>query len=105
MPKAKGRKKVSSAYTQPAQKRTHVEQISEPANTATVRRPAQTPLRTSQGLFMAALVALGCWGLAASFFFFTTDPNHYLFGGMAALMALMWSFSFAVRLRKILQQK
>jgi hypothetical protein len=58
-----------------------------------------------QGLIMTAMVALGCWGLAISFAFFTNDSNHYLFGGMAALMALMWSVSFAVRLRKLSQRK
>jgi hypothetical protein len=54
---------------------------------------------------MSALVSLGCWGLAISFIFFSTDSNHYLFGGMAALMALMWSFSFGLRLRKVMRQK
>ncbi len=49
---------------------------------------------------MSALVALGCWGMAISFAFFSADPNHYLFAGMAALMALMWSFSLGLRIRK-----
>ncbi len=49
---------------------------------------------------MSALVALGCWGMAISFALFSADPNHYLFAGMAALMGLMWSFSFGLRIRR-----
>jgi hypothetical protein len=52
---------------------------------------------------MSGLVALGCWGLAISFAFFSTDPNHYLFAGMAVLMALIWSFSFGLRVHKLRQ--
>src|SRR6185312_5873821 len=50
-------------------------------------------------LLLPALVALGCWGMAISFIFFSTYADRYVFGGMAALMALMWSFSFALRVR------
>lgn len=50
-----------------------------------------------------ALVALGCWGMAFSFFFFYADPNRNLYAGMAALMALLWTISFALRLRKMMQ--
>jgi hypothetical protein len=49
---------------------------------------------------MSALVTLGCWGMAISFAFFSADPNHYLFAGMAALMGLMWSFSLGLRIRR-----
>jgi hypothetical protein len=48
------------------------------------------------------MVALGCWGMAFSFFVFSTDPNHVLFAGMGVLMALLWSFSLAIRIRKLL---
>jgi len=48
------------------------------------------------------MVALGCWGMAFSFLVLTTEPNHILFGGMAVLMALLWTFSFGMRLRKLL---
>ena len=58
-----------------------------------------------QSSFCPALVALGCWGMAFSFFFFYADPNHNLYGGMAALMALLWTISFALRLRKIMQAR
>jgi hypothetical protein len=53
---------------------------------------------------MAACVALGCWGFAFSFAFLTNDPNRYVYGGMAAVLALIWSLLFAMRLRKWLQQ-
>jgi hypothetical protein len=48
------------------------------------------------------MVTLGCWGMAFSFFVFSSDANHVLFAGMAALMALLWTFSVGVRVRKLL---
>lgn len=49
------------------------------------------------------MVALGCWGMTLSFiFFYTGDPNHYLYAGMAAIMALIWTFSAVLRIRKTL---
>jgi hypothetical protein len=48
------------------------------------------------------MVALGCWGMAFSFFFLYNDPNHLLFGGIAVLMALIWTFSVSLRIRKLL---
>ncbi|MBV9709421.1 MAG: hypothetical protein JO011_00745 [Ktedonobacteraceae bacterium] len=69
--------------------------------------PARQPSGTANvsALIMPAMVALGCWGMAFSFTVFSTDPNHLLFGGMAALMALMWSISSGIRMRKVLRQK
>ena len=55
-----------------------------------------------QSLLFPAMVALGCWGMAFSFFFLYNDPNHLLFGGMAVLMALIWTFSVSLRIRKLL---
>jgi hypothetical protein len=49
---------------------------------------------------MPGMVALGCWGLAFSFLFFSKEANHTLFGAMAALMAVMWSVMFYMRWRK-----
>ena len=57
-----------------------------------------------QDLLMAGCVALGCWGFAFSFVFTTTDPNRYTYGALAAMLALIWSVLFAMRLRKWLQQ-
>ena len=48
------------------------------------------------------MVALGCWGMAFTLIFLTNDQNRYLIGGMAALIALLWTFSFGARLRKLL---
>ena len=61
--------------------------------------------RNTQNLVTAAMIALGCWGMSISFIFFTSDPNRYLWGGMAALIAIMWSFLLSVRVRKALQQR
>lgn len=54
---------------------------------------------------MPIMVVLGCWGLAVFFAVFSTEPNRLLFAGMAVLMALMWSFSLGLRLRKMMQRK
>ena len=40
--------------------------------------------------------------MAFSSLVLTTESNHILFGGMAVLMALLWTFSFGMRLRKLL---
>ena len=52
---------------------------------------------------MPSLVALGCWGLAFSFIFLTNEANHYLFGGMAVVMAVMWSIIAGMRLVRMRQ--
>jgi hypothetical protein len=66
------------------------------------RRFVSPPVAGPQSLVFPGMVALGCWGMAYTLMFLTTDPNRYLFGGMAVLMALLWSFSFGVRVRKLL---
>ncbi len=48
------------------------------------------------------MVALGCWGMAFTLAFFYTDPNRFLFAGMAALMALLWTYNAVTRIRKAL---
>ncbi len=81
-------------------------QVSEhPANTGV--RPVRklTSLDNAQALLMPSLVALGSWGIAFTFTFLTTQPNHLLFGGMAALMALLWSVSLGVRAQRMMQRK
>jgi len=55
-----------------------------------------------QSLVFPAMVALGSWGMAFTIIFLTNDPNRYLIGGMAVLIALFWSFSFGIRMRKLL---
>jgi hypothetical protein len=53
----------------------------------------------ARGLVMPAIVGVGCW-LFAYGLTVTSDPNRYLLAGMAALIALMWSISFFIRLRR-----
>lgn len=71
-----------------------------------LRRPGEKATQKAmQNLWMSALIALGCWGMAFSFAFLTSDENHFLFAGMAALMALMWSYNFSLRLRQTRRKK
>jgi len=58
-----------------------------------------------QSLIFPGMVALGCWLMAYTLMFLTTDPNRFLFGGLAVLIALLWSFSLGVRVRKLLLQQ
>jgi hypothetical protein len=45
-----------------------------------------------QNVVFSAMVALGCWGFTIfCLFFYTVDPNHYLYSGILALTALGWS--------------
>jgi hypothetical protein len=111
MPKTRKRKQgtaqrstigtVKSANTRSA--------VQQPTGTraASVSRALAQPAGSPRGLIWPALVALGCWGMAASFFFFSNDPNHVVFGALVVLMALLWTFSFGLRLRKmmVLRQK
>lgn len=107
MPKAKARKR-GKARSNATPKATRVTQTDAPPVVESRVRPQAKQRAQSSGtqnLVMAGMVALGCWGMAVSFIFFTTDPNRYIYGGIAVLMALMWSSMFGVRLRKSMQQK
>ena len=73
------------------------------STTITDRRFLSPSVSGPQGLIFPAMVALGCWLMAFTLIFLTNDPNRYLFGGMAVLIALLWSFSLGVRVRKLLQ--
>ena len=57
----------------------------------------------AQGIVMPVFVALGCWGLAISFLFFFPDPNHVLYGGMAAAMGLIWSIMVGLRISRVVR--
>ena len=105
MPKSRKRKRGSaSKSTQNAPATTNsVVKTPTTGRTNSNKRAARSPAaRGSQSLIWPVMVALGCWGMAISFFVFSNDPNHVLFAGMAALMALMWTFSVVVRIRKLL---
>ena len=117
MPKARKRKKVIGRERSTQSRSGNTSQIaavsqngySDPAlagNAARVNRPLQTPMvRGPQSLIFPTMVALGCWGMAFTFLFLSTDPNRTIFSVMAALMALLWSFSLGIRVRKLVQQR
>jgi hypothetical protein len=72
-------------------------------DTTNVNRSFLSPsVSGPQSLVFPAMVALGSWGMAFTILFLTNDPNRYLFGGMSVLIALFWSFSFSIRMRKLL---
>jgi hypothetical protein len=72
-------------------------------STTSVNRGFLSPsVSGPQSLVFPAMVGLGSWGMAFTLIFLTNDPNRYLIGGMAVLIALFWSFSFGIRLRKLL---
>jgi hypothetical protein len=66
-------------------------------------RTLQSPkARGPESLIWPVMVTLGCWGMAFSFLVFSKDANHVLFAGIAVLMALLWTLSVGVRIRKLL---
>ena len=72
-------------------------------NATLANRPFLSPAVSGpQKLILPAMVASGCWLMAYTLVFLTNDPNRYIFGGMAVLMGLLWTFSFGVRVRKLL---
>jgi predicted lipid-binding transport protein (Tim44 family) len=80
--------------------------IQQPSPAApTSRARPTTATQGTQGLLMSGMVALGCWGLAAYYAFIMNDSNHFLFGGFAAVLALLWSFSFGLRVRRWQQKR
>ncbi|MDQ2714625.1 MAG: hypothetical protein M3Z08_06940 [Chloroflexota bacterium] len=116
MPKSSARRKGRgpSSHKRPGstgngnQGAASLQQASQGQATRTVQSKrgfSSPPVLSAQSLLWPFMVALGCWGLAISFVFFSVDPNHTLYGALAALMALLWSFSFAIRVRKLLQQR
>lgn len=43
--------------------------------------------------------------MAYTLIFLTNDTNRYSIGGLAVLMALLWTFSFSLRVRKLMQMR
>ncbi len=116
MPKARKRKKVigregaTQARVMSTGQRVAVSQNGHSdaalAGAARVNRTVQSPVvRGPQSLIFPTMVALGCWGMAFTFLFLSTDPNRSIYSVMAVLMALLWSFSLGVRVRKMMQQR
>jgi hypothetical protein len=117
MPKAQKRRKASASTAQSriaaaaqsassSQKNRAVpagSQNAKSANTTNINRRFLSPAVSGpQSLIFPAMVALGCWLMAYTLMFLTNDPNRYLLGGMAVLIALLWTFSLGVRVRKLL---
>jgi hypothetical protein len=107
MPKARRRKKEtvkkSVQSARPSQTQHSGTKPTTTPGVTTRGRPFLSPgVRGPQSLIFPGMVALGCWGMAFSFFVFSTDANHNLFAGMSVLIALLWTFSFSMRLRKLL---
>ena len=69
------------------------------------RRFLSPRVASPQSLIFPAMIASGCWLMAYTLVFLTNDTNRYLIGGLAVLMALLWTFSFGVRVRKLLIQR
>ena len=115
MSKARRKKGVARKNATSTRPESQLRDTSVTTSTATDERTAQASRATRrveptsrangasgyQSLIMPGMVTLGCLGLAISFSFFTTDANRFLYGGIAALMALMWAYSFWMRLQKI----
>ncbi len=55
-----------------------------------------------QSLIFPGMIAAGCWLMAYTLIFLTNDNDRYILGGLAVLMALLWTFSFGMRVRKLL---
>jgi hypothetical protein len=107
MPKARKQKSRSGNTGKPRVRSEGVQQqkksVGIPQGSAvTSRRLNQAKSPSPQSLILPVMVALGCWGMAVSFLFFYNDPNHLLYGGMAVCMALIWSFSLGLRIRRML---
>jgi len=76
--------------------------VSEKVRASKKRVGGQTAgVSSYQALVMPVIVALGGIGLAIFYAFFTTDPNRFLYAGMALLIASTWLFSFWLRLRRM----
>jgi hypothetical protein len=106
MPKTKVRKKRTGSVRSVRVHAGQTAHSSSQQNTGTVPITTTQPVRRAvpkqpsfMNLVMAAMVALGCWGFAISYIFFTTNPDRYALGGLAILLALTWSVYFGIRLR------
>jgi len=109
MPKTKARKRgAQSTQPQGKQETGQVSQqgaIPRPRASRSAARGSVVASRMDalQGLLMPTFVALGCFGLAVSFIFFFPDPNHVLYGGMAAAMGIIWSIIIGLRIARVVR--
>ena len=104
MTKTRARKRGrTSSHSQQAHQETTYTQGKTTAQTGRGKKTQNPRTKAAENLFMPSLVALGCWGLAFSFIFLTSDTNHYLYGGMAVVMAVMWTVMVIMRVNKMRQ--
>jgi hypothetical protein len=97
---------VSASSTHKASPTTVSNANANGTNRALANRPLFSPrVAGPQSLIFPAMIAAGCWLMAYTLMFLTNDTNRYLIGGLAVLMALLWTFSFGMRVRKLLIQR
>ena len=105
MAKTKARKRMTTQRSV-AQGTRQIQQDSTsltPRRNATRGSVVASRMDAAQGMLMPAFVALGSWGLAISFLFFFPDPNHILYGGLAAAMGLIWSIIVGLRISRVMR--
>lgn len=94
---------VSASSTQKAPVTPFSDANANGTHTTVTNRSFLAPRVTGpQSLIFPAMIAAGCWLMAYTVIFLTNDTNRYPIGGLAVLMALLWTFSFGVRVRKLL---
>jgi hypothetical protein len=108
MPKARKHKKgTAKKKTHPSANHVGADLLRPSAPAKPTRRAFASPAANNvQSLITPAIVALGCWGLTFSFaFFYSSDPNHLLYAGVAAAMALIWTIICANRGYKLYMRR
>ncbi|HLI70353.1 MAG TPA: hypothetical protein VKV19_11405 [Ktedonobacteraceae bacterium] len=105
MPKTKKRKKTTG-HVSPGNVATQA-RVADEAPASTVRRSPSAGGGTSgQSVLFAALLALGFLGLTIFFtFFYTRDPNHFIYSGIAGLTALGWLILLRIRWTRYFHQR
>lgn len=90
MPKTRRRKKATKKASA-SRNGTVQGEVERAATTRAVSYAGARPV-SMQNVVFSAMVALGFWGFTVfCLFFYTVDPNHYLYAGILALTALGWS--------------
>ena len=103
MPKTRAKKRGHSTQANNVQPSRQATESTQRKTTVRGKKVQNPRTKAAENLMMPSLVALGCWGLAFSFIFLTSDTNHYLYGGMAIIMALMWTIMVGMRVARMRQ--
>ena len=105
MPKTKKRKKTTSRA---ANGNAAVqERMADEAPASMMRRsPGYRGGTSGQSVVFAAMLTLGFLGLAIFFtFFYTKDPDHFIYSGVAGLTALGWLILLRIRWSRYYRQR